>query len=187
MTEEPSYWKDLRRILYTRDRFTVYARVVNPQLTKQWNPVKLSGLMGDLNEDLERAIIELPDELEKHMTSSQPEPAVDLRGMFQHFAELITPQFATSPEDADIATAITTAVAIYNNAGTDVNQQRNAFNAVVAEFAKVNDEPFDRENLVGPRSLAQFGAQTSPVQDQEAGSPKKQIDQLEVEVVAIYW
>ena len=51
VTEEPSYWKDLRRVLYTRDRFTVYARVVNPKLTTRWNPVKLSGLIGDVSKE----------------------------------------------------------------------------------------------------------------------------------------
>lgn len=187
VTEEPSYWKDLRRILYTRDRFTVYARVENPELVKRWNPVKLSGLMGSLFEGLETAILDLPDEFERHLTNAQPEPAVDLRGVFQHFAELLAPRFTTLPSDTDLAAAITSAVATYNGAGADLNQQRVAFDAVVTAFTNVNDESIDREDLVSLRLLSLSSALAPAARDQGVELPKEQVDQLEVEVVAIYW
>lgn len=188
VTEEPSYWKDLRRVLYTRDCFTVYARVVNPRLTRRWNPVKLSGLIGDVSLEAAQAIIDLPNELEKGLNRPSQEPLLDVRGMFHLFAQLIETDFDNSPDTTDVVAAISEAVAIFKRADGDISQERAAFDGVLAAFSKVNERELEREDLVTRRALARASAQASlavPSPPDEPSVPP--IDQLEVEVVAIYW
>jgi hypothetical protein len=188
VTEEPSYWKDLRRVLYTRDRFTVYARVVNPDLVKKWNPVKLAGLMADVSEDVAREIVALPDELERQLNQSRPEPTVDLRGMFQRFAELLEADVETPPDSTTIGDAVSEALAIFNNAAGEMSQERAAFDSIVVVYDKANENKLDREVVAEKRTIARAAAYTATV---GAATPPTQatepIDQLEVEVVAIYW
>jgi hypothetical protein len=188
VTEEPSYWKDLRRVLYTRERFTVYARVVNPDLMTHWNPVKLSGLMGDVSQDVAREIVALPDQLERQLNQSEPEPTVDLRGMFQRFAELIEADFENTPDPTTIGDAVSEAVAIFINADGDMSQERAASDAVVAVFEKANEHRSDREDVAEKRTLARAATYAASALTPTPIEPApKLIDQLEVEVIAIYW
>lgn len=188
VTEEPSYWKDLRRVLYTRDRFTVYARVVDPSLTTRWNPVKLSGLIGDVSEEAAQAIVALPEVLEQSLNQPRQEPLVDVRGMFHLFAELLRTDFDAAPDALNLAAAVSEAVAIFTSAGGDMSQERAAFDAVLAAFTTVNERELDREDLVAKRTLARASANATSalplLADETTVAP---VDQLEVEVVAIYW
>lgn len=188
VTEETSYWKDLRRVLYTRDQFTVYARIVNPSLVNKWNPVKLAGLMGDVSEDIAREIVALPDELERQLNKSDPEPLVDLRGMFHRFAELLDDDVETAPDSTTISGAVTEAVAIFNHADGDMSQERTAFDSIVAVYDKANETRLDREAVTEKRAVARAAAYSATVAVQTPPVPATElIDQLEVEVVAIYW
>lgn len=45
VTEQPSYWKDLRRILFNQEDYTAYVRVTKPDLTADWNPIKLADVL----------------------------------------------------------------------------------------------------------------------------------------------
>ena len=188
VTEEPSYWKDLRRVLYTRDRFTVYARVVNPNLVNKWNPVKLAGLMGDVSEDVAREILALPDELDRQLNPSLPEPLVDLRGMFHRFAELLEVDVETTPDSTTISVAVSEAVAIFNHADGEMSQERTAFDSIVAVYDKANENKLDREVVAEKRAVARAVAYAATGVVQTPPAPVTElIDQLEVEVVAIYW
>lgn len=189
VTEEPSYWKDLRRVLYTRDRFTVYARVVNPCMITKWNPVKLAELMGDVSDDVARAIADLPDQLERQLDHSSPEPELDPTSMFCKFAQQLEPEFeGVKPEPAIVAHAVSEAVAIYNDAAGDLSRERAAFDSIVAVFEASGGAKLDRESLAEKRSVARAAAsaQTSLTETASAETGKP-IEQLEVEVIAIYW
>lgn len=188
VTEEPSYWKDLRRVLYTRDRFTVYARVVNPTLVTNWNPVKLAGLMSDVSADVAREIAALPQELERQLSASQPEPTVDFRDMFLRFAELLNADVKTAPDATTVGNAVSEAVAIFDSAAGDISHERAAFDFIVSAYDRANGGKLDREVVAEKRAIARAAAYASIVGVQAPPvAATEQIDQLEVEVVAIYW
>lgn len=189
VTEEPSYWKDLRRVLYTGEQFTIYARIINPKLITGWNPVKLAGLMGDISKDVEREILALPDRLAEMFDDLEPAPAVELDGMFRRFADHLISEFATSPDPESLAMAIGEAVLILKSADGDPSIERSAFDAVLLEFEKLNDGKLDRERVEELRSLARAAelAAAPTVVPARAAPPGDPVQQLEVEVVAIYW
>jgi hypothetical protein len=49
VTEEDLYWKDIRRVLFAKSRVRVLARVVEPELRTEWNPVKLTDLLREIS------------------------------------------------------------------------------------------------------------------------------------------
>lgn len=52
VTEHLSYWKDIRRVLFSGARFTMLCRVARDGIQKSWTPVKLADLFKDIAPDL---------------------------------------------------------------------------------------------------------------------------------------
>lgn len=48
VTEQDSYWRDVRRVLFSGSRFTMLCRVARPGLWNSWEPVKLAEVLKEV-------------------------------------------------------------------------------------------------------------------------------------------
>lgn len=59
VTQESLFWKDIRRILFSKARFRAFGRLAEPGLQDSWTPVKLGDVLSvaapDLGRELDRA------------------------------------------------------------------------------------------------------------------------------------
>ena len=76
------FWKDIRRVLFSKARYTVFCRLATNGLTERWNPVKMADVFSGLSSDFEEMIQGLGDELMsefgKGMRSANAGTTVDL-------------------------------------------------------------------------------------------------------------
>lgn len=196
LTENGSYWKDLRRVLYTANEYTVYARLIAPRLQSAWNPVKLADLMREVNETLAESFAEITTFADGAFDNSGDEaavePTVDVRGMFHRFADALARDTGVAPDPTSIADAVTVASAAYIADSGDLAAERAAFDIVAEQVAKAGDgEPISRSLIHNARSTVQAEARglaaLAAMSEHRAPGSGMAIDQLEVEVVAIYW
>lgn len=57
------FWKDIRRVLFSKARYTVFGRLANDGLTDKWNPVKMADVFAGITSDFDEMIRGLGDEL----------------------------------------------------------------------------------------------------------------------------
>ena len=189
LTETASYWKDLRRVLFTQNRYTLYARVVSPDLQEEWNPVKLADVIGDVSTDLAKHFRELPGFLDEAMGDGEPEPALDIRGVMHQFALAISQEFNIHPDDITVADTVTSAVAAYLNAGEDLAAQRGAYDLIVRLYEDTSGLKLDRNLVARARAAVELDgrARTTITRSGAVRPYAEPVEGLEVEVVAIYW
>lgn len=53
------FWKDLRRVLFSGARYTVFCRMARPGVQRHWNPVKLAEAMSEIAPNLEDQLLQL--------------------------------------------------------------------------------------------------------------------------------
>ncbi|MCW2961771.1 MAG: hypothetical protein JWM90_2158 [Thermoleophilia bacterium] len=58
VAEEGLFWKDLRRVLFSGSKYTVFGRVARPGINTTWTPVKLADLLQSIQPDLVRSMHE---------------------------------------------------------------------------------------------------------------------------------
>lgn len=196
LTDNSSYWKDLRRVLYTGNEYTLYARVVAPTLQTDWNPVKLAELMRDISDSLAEPFSELTKfadgAFDSARTNSIPEPGLDVRGMFHRFAEVLSDEVGVEPDPVTLGDAVTDATAAYIADSGDLAAERATFDIVARRIAGDGEqEPLSRDLIHEVRSTvlaeAKGTAALGAKPDHTSLERDIPIDQLEVEVVAIYW
>lgn len=56
VTEHLAYWKDIRRILFAEDEFTMLCRLSKSGIQDDWNPIKVADVFRDFAPDLSRQI-----------------------------------------------------------------------------------------------------------------------------------
>ena len=57
------FWKDIRRILFSQARYTVFCRLTTSGLTDRWSPVKMADVFSGITSDFDEMIRGLGDEL----------------------------------------------------------------------------------------------------------------------------
>jgi hypothetical protein len=188
-TEAASYWKDLRRVLYSGNRYTVYARLTSPELRPRWAALKLNELLQDVSPEMGEAVAALEtlvNNLFDEM-SGKDEPALDVRVMMHKFAEAL-PGDVPVDQQTTIDNAITAAVVQFRSAEGLANR-RAAFDVIVEAHEKATAEALDRLHVAKFRTEVVKAADVEQVAATLAGDPGElnTAPQLEVEVVAIYW
>jgi hypothetical protein len=56
VVEESLFWKDIRRVLFSKSRFRILCRLNHEGLDVSWTPVKLVDILGEVAPDLERQL-----------------------------------------------------------------------------------------------------------------------------------
>jgi hypothetical protein len=133
VTEQDSYWRDVRRVLFSGSRFTMLCRVARPGLWNSWEPVKLAEVLKEvlptfphLIADVGRMGLSL-DEAQQ----LQPPPIADALAAFIDAVEALGPPGLT-PEA--VATARQFAVERGTLFPETVTGQNEAFRLLIGEL-----------------------------------------------------
>lgn len=196
VTEQGSYWRDVRRVLFARSRFTMLCRVGRDGLSDSWEPVKLSDVLKevlptfpDLIADVGRTGLSLTSSTPAEVTSA---PIVDALDSFLRLVEASAPPGLTAEALAAAEAAIPVQADERSMSATDQNA---AFRLVIAELRQhgcnlTGDEWLSlqvraRESAglaaIERTNLVVVGPQSS------IGSEASQERLLDTEVIAIYW
>ncbi|MEJ7787346.1 MAG: hypothetical protein WKF96_21290, partial [Solirubrobacteraceae bacterium] len=77
VAEQALFWKDLRRLLFSRSRYLVLARVARDGLHARWDPVKSLGVLEEIAPQvaapLRQAVEALPGALDESQSTEAPE------------------------------------------------------------------------------------------------------------------
>lgn len=187
--ESDSFWRDLRRTLFSGSTFTVYARAEGPVLSSPWSPIKIANLLESLSPDLRDQIMLPPQQLDLGNTQSVETPEARATAQFQldNFAVALQTASGTTPDSTAVNEAVATAIPALASA-TTIEERRRAFEPVAQAVA---GEDADRDLLLRIRSdwidrLPAPAQIHSPVPRQQPDSGVSPI-QLEVGFVALYW
>ncbi|MCY3957125.1 MAG: hypothetical protein OXG65_02415 [Chloroflexi bacterium] len=63
VTQNDLFWKDIRRLLFSRGRYTVFCRLATDGLADKWSPVKMADVFSGMALDFDEMIQSLGDEL----------------------------------------------------------------------------------------------------------------------------
>jgi len=200
VTEKLGYWKDLRRVLFSNARFTVFGRVARDSLHDSWTPVKLADLFADVAPGFVDQInaIEAP-KVGQDSTSVAP-IHVAHRDALRAYAVALAERCELTI-DADSQAEIDVLIGALAAGPATPTAQRQAFDKVLtavtalsADSAVAPDADADialRRNAREVGRLDLFPSPlslTTPPAPTLAGNAKKPRERmLDVEVVGIYW
>jgi hypothetical protein len=188
-TEEGSYWRDLRRTLFSGATYSAYVRVEKDVTAQPWSPIKLADLFEDAVPGMGDAIISSLQELEAgnraHPDLPEHAPLTDtdrLRG----FAEDLARELAVTPDPQAIESGIGEAASALSGA-VSATERRRAYDLLVDIIAS---DGADRELVRHVR--ATWIDRVAPAQDEGQDKAAVEADshpavQLEVGFVALYW
>ncbi len=186
--ESDSFWRDLRRTLFSGSTFTAYARAEGPILESPWSPIKIADLLESLSPALRDEVV-LP--LQQLDLSTQlvetSEAKVVAQFQLENFATAFQAASGATPDAASVNMAVATAIPALASA-TTIEEQRRAFEPVAQAVA---GEDADRDLLLTTRSEWIDRLPASVQVPSTAPLPQLKPDvlpvQLEVGFVALYW
>lgn len=187
--EANSFWRDLRRTLFSASTFTVYARAEGPTLTSPWSPIKIADLLESLSPDLRDEVVLPLQQLDLGNTQLIETPEAGATAQFQlnNFAAALQAASGASPDAASVNRAVETAIPALASART-IEERRRAFEPVAQAVAGEN---VNRDLLLTIRNdwinrlpTSAPNTSTAPLQQPEPDAPPVQ---LEVGFVALYW
>ncbi len=187
--EANSFWRDLRRTLFSGSTFTVYARAEGPTLTSPWSPIKIADLLGSLSPDLRDAVVLPLQQLDLGNTQLIETPDAEVTAQFQldNFAAALQVATGASADAASVNEAVETAIPTLASA-TTTEERRRAFEPVAQAVA---GEEVNRDLLLTIRSdwINRLPASTPNTSTALLQQPEPDVSpvQLEVGFVALYW
>ncbi|MFG3698399.1 hypothetical protein ACGF5C_10870 [Micromonospora sp. NPDC047620] len=194
VTEERLYWKDVRRILFSGQRFRVLARLNNDGVGETWVPVKLVDVLRDVVPDLAVRVEETGRMFgQKSAGASEDERRATLaKSALIAYAHFLGEHCGVSIESE--AVAVFQLLAEGHCLGFEsYDARKRAFAAVEEAFSAMYSVEVDRLVAAQLRSVAMTdslltldGRVSVPPQALEEPDP---IDELvlDAELVAIYW
>lgn len=187
--ESDSFWRDLRRTLFSGATFTVYARAEGPVLSSPWSPIKIADLLESLSPDLRDQVV-LPLE-QFDLGNAQPVESPDARAnakfQLENFAVALQAASGTTPDATSVNEAVATSIPALATA-TTLEDRRRAFEPVAQVVA---GEDVDRDLLLTTRSDWNNRLPESVPNPSQAPLQQPELElspiQLEVGFVALYW
>lgn len=197
VAEEGLFWKDLRRVLFSRSRFTAMCRVGKDGLQPTWSPVKLidvfKKVIPSIGVQLEEMIGGMISGFQSGASQALEQPSVDekMQAGMEHYARLYAAEFRQEPLSPPELAKLGGPVE-----GTDYGQlerRRDALGQLTLELRDLLGSDEDRELEARLRNEAMEAAGlgldgTNDRPTPEASPPAIADDRfLDVEFVAIYW
>jgi hypothetical protein len=195
VTEQASYWRDVRTVLFSSSRFTMLCRVAQDGLRRSWEPVKLADVLKealptfpDLIAEVGRAGLSLPH-------AAGPATIPPIAAALGNFIDSVEGSGAPglTPEGVTAARQIASGVAL--RLPDTVTGQNEAFRLVIANLREhgctwTGDEWVqfvrDARETAGLNLFQSTHESAGPLDgtDRNHGGDDHLID---TEVVAIYW
>ncbi len=193
-----SFWRDIRRVLFSRQRFTVLCRLNQDGLATSWTPVKLVEVLETVLPGAGLMFESLPKTLERAMTERLQDKTVTSRDeaenerVFRRYAQLIAAHHRVGLDEAMTAELDRVVKHNRNVALDDIPGRRGAFDSVAAVIQQGAATPFDRMALAQMRNEAVNGGQTpgpTPEGNPDVTRPEARAEErfLDVEFIAMYW
>ena len=201
VTEHLAYWKDLRRILFADNEFTVLCRVAKQGLQTEWNPIKVADIFREFAPDL-AVQIEAAGRSAMTQPASTKSPSVEPQMMHLILALLSYKGALISNKgikpSTDQSKIIDNSIAEMNFSTTTAEGQRTAFaqvRSLIENTFKVEFDPVEdleiRNTIRAQHDLSLFlqdyhqpSISAVSLDDLQAST---EANRLDVEVVAIYW
>lgn len=187
--EADSFWRDLRRTLFSGSTFTVYARAEGPTLTSPWSPIKIADLLESLSPDLRDEVVLPLQQLDFGSTQfiETPEARATAQFQLENFAAALQAASGATPDAASVNEAVETAIPALASA-TTIEERRRAFEPVAQAVA---GEDVSRDLLLTIRSdwINRLPASVPNTSTAPFRQPDPEVSpvQLEVGFVALYW
>lgn len=195
VTEQGLFWKDIRRVLFSKARVKVLCRLNKDGLSSAWLPVKLVNVLGEVAPEVAETMRGLGDTTLEAMTSgykSQGNSAETSVNMFVLYADTVAKHFdlkLTKKDKADIEGIARP----YTADISPILTSREGFMVVTAHLQErfnivLTD---DRELLSNMRETARKEYALQSITDHKGAtnSPKDETNDayIDAEVIAIYW
>lgn len=188
-TEAGSYWRDLRRTLFSGSTYTAYARVEKAATDVTWNPIKIADMFEEvapgLGDNIIASINGLRDDNADHQKLPLEVPLSNLLRL-GGFAKDLAGELAVSPDPKSVEEAIEKAATALSHAASAI-ERRRAYDMIVDVVANGDA---DREVVRRVRSQWIDRVELSQVAERRAASHEGESPrrvQLEVGFVALYW
>jgi hypothetical protein len=202
VTEHSAYWKDIRRVLFANNDFTVLCRLSKSGLQAEWNPIKAADMFREFIPDLATQI-EVSSKMAMMASSNDPTtPSPDLMHSQLIFAIGKYKDILLSKLETEITDAVLDVIderisqMVFHSATAE--GQRLAFSQVKVLIEELTNQnvtsqiDFDaRERARKVTNLPLFPDLSASKANEVTTTPvllePKKARMLDVEVVAIYW
>lgn len=196
--EEELFWKDIRRVLFSKARVKALCRLNYDSIQDSWTPVKLVNILEEVAPDLAEMMNNLGDVTMDAMlqgytpaTQSGSQPASKILDIYgQLLAKKCS--ITLTQDDIDVIHGIGLEHA---QKLTSINEGRKGFDAVTKYFSQHYKIVSDPEMLVELRESARLQAAQEHAEPKNEGNilPSKGISNtdekkfIDSEIIAIYW
>jgi hypothetical protein len=191
------FWKDLRLVLFSGARYTVFCRMARTGVHRAWNPVKLAEALREIAPPLAEQLQQLGPQLQNLMRSGvlAELPAGGRESMMRQ-ALIVYGQAGAAACGATFSEAEMEAADLLTPdqcaRHLDVESQREAFAAVTSELRDRFEREFSSKEALDLRwaaltdaGLVEGSDRPSPANVALAVGSEQRL--LEIEPVAIYW
>lgn len=196
VAETALFWKDIRRVLFSKSRFRVLCRVNGDGLSSSWTPVKLVDVLGEVTPDLERQVGMLGAGALKTMVAgaSQHKFIEPRLRALTTFGELVATKLGVklgdderkrieriASESADLLTSVPESRKAFTEV-VDFLKSRTSGTIDAVEVARMRVSACAQHNLLpgGATSIVE-----SVILPEIAGPDNERF--IEAEIIAIYW
>lgn len=192
VTEQDKYWRDVRRVLFSRDSYTILGRIGRGGVQRSWVPVKLTEVMRDIAPQFPDAITRVGKVgYSKPINLREEANASALESALVHFALSIGGE-STEDRRGEVEQYATQ---LRDEAST-LERQGTAFSRMGAWLVEVGIvetlPPNERSLRAEARAHAGLEASSKArtLSDFKSAGPAEQLPSemlLDLEIVAIYW
>lgn len=202
VTEHLAYWKDIRRILFSDNEFTMLCRLSKNGIQSDWNPIKVADIFKEIAPDLAKQIEVSSRAAMLQSANSQREQATDsaeakLTFALAKYQARFLEKISHSLSDSQISQLDRSIASLHVNSLT-AEGQRSAFANVRAMIEAATGLTIDatedlelRDNIREHFGLSLFPqiSENNPeiVESDIQPDTTEEANLLDVEVVAIYW
>ena len=198
------FWKDIRRVLFSQARYTVFCRLAISGLTNRWNPVKMADVFSGIAPDFNELIQDIGDELISgfkqgvHSATSDTQPTVSGESaqlgeqILKRYVELVADHHDLNLDPTDVDTLIRGILGTEDWPG-NVADNRPFFYEVTQRMDGMFQVKTPVEVLPIMRLAAVKQSNLAGVVDLDGStitsdSPEPKCDRfLDSEIIAIYW
>ncbi|MPQ93228.1 hypothetical protein [Thioclava sp. JE_KL1] len=202
VTEHLAYWKDIRRILFADNEFTILCRLSKSNIQNNWNPIKAADIFKEFAPDLSHQIEATTRAAMMQSTNEDFEnrPAADTNKMvlaLRRYKDILL-QRVGKDSNIDQISDLDRFIADLWFDDSTAEGQRAAFASVKNKVVEITEHEISSDDDLAAREHVRNSlkipllSQPSRVVQQKAeiappAAKKEKTHLLDVEVVAIYW
>ncbi|WP_422748707.1 DUF6414 family protein [Mycobacterium sp. WMMD1722] len=192
VTDHLSYWKDIRRILFSKSRFNMLCRISRDGVQREWTPVKLSDVFANVVPEIGN-LSELVNAMSQSLLTATPvrqQGDLAAANALRHYAAQLDVEGGEGLLDGRVEQLEALVDDLSRRKLRDVAAQRAAFDAV-ASFVGATTTPQRAVEMRREARLASgmslFPESKSRLAYRASDATREDEPLLDTEVIAIYW